>query len=132
MMPSEDGNAVLIIFKNGKTQLISILRRPLPRGTGTTIFYSCPWCQKPRRHLYRLTLSRGDLVAHLGLRCQVCAGLRFTSQGRYRGRGERELVALFYQGRRTSEPRPRRPWDPRAVSDPRLVAQELFQLEEAL
>lgn len=27
-------------------------------------------------------------------------------------------------------PLPRFPWDPRAVSDPRLVAEELFQLDE--
>jgi len=33
---------------------------------------------------------------------------------------------------RTVVPFPRCPWDPRAVSDPRLVAQELFQVEEAL
>src|SRR5712691_6932171 len=59
MMPSEDGDAVLITFMNGETQRISILRRPLPRRTGTAIFYVCPWCQKPRRHLYRLTLSGG-------------------------------------------------------------------------
>ena len=64
MMPSAEGDAVLIEFKNGKTQQILILRRPLPRGTGTAIFYK--------------------LVEHLGLRCQVCAGLRFASQGWYK------------------------------------------------
>ncbi len=35
------------------------------------------------------------------------------------------MVKAFYHGRRSSEPLPRTPWDPRAVSDPRLVADEL-------
>ncbi len=51
--------------------------------------------------------------------------LRFGSQGRYRAQFERAMVKASYHGRRSSEPRPRTPWDPQAVSDPRLVADEL-------
>jgi hypothetical protein len=36
-------------------------------------------------HQYLLTLVGGKLVEYLGLRCQVWAGLRFESQGRYVG-----------------------------------------------
>ena len=57
MMPSAEGDAVLIKFKNGKMQQISILRRPLPRGTGTAIFYICPSCQKPRRQTLAVDYS---------------------------------------------------------------------------
>lgn len=85
MAPGEEGDAVLITLENGETSRIPILRRPLPRGTGTALFYRCLWCQKPRRSLYRLTLSGRRLVDYLGLRCRACAGLRFASQGCYRG-----------------------------------------------
>jgi hypothetical protein len=46
---------------------------PLPRGTGTALFYRCSWCLKP-------TLSETKLVSDLGLRCQACARLRFGSR----------------------------------------------------
>lgn len=111
MAPSEDGDAVLVTLENGETYRIPVLRRPLPRGTGAALFYRCLWCRKPRRYLYRLTLSGTRLVDYLGLRCQVCAGLRFASQGRY-------------QGAAAWGPLPRFPWDPRAVSDPRMVLDE--------
>lgn len=94
------------------------------------LFYRCPWCRKPRRHLYLLTLVGAKLVDYLGLRCQVCAGLRFASQGRYITGFERAFFAPLLEGYRSVVPFPRRPWDPRAVSDPRLVAEELFQLED--
>ncbi len=123
MAPSEAGDAVLITFENEETSRISILRRPLPRGTGTALLYRCPWCQKPRRYLYRLTLNGTKLVDYLGLRCQVCARLRFGSQGRYRGELDQMLSAALGAGRR--EPLPRQPWDPRAVSDPRMLLDEL-------
>src|SRR5438132_9845631 len=110
---------------------IQVVRRPLPRGSGMALFYRCPWCRKPRRYLYLLTLVGAKLVEYLGLRCQVCAGLQFHSRGRYITRFERALFAPFLEGHRTVVPFPRRPWDPRAASDPRLVAQELFQVEEA-
>src|SRR5262249_31700033 len=43
-----------------------------------------------------------------------CAGLRFASQGRYRSKLAREFAPMM-------GPRPRHPWDPWAVSDPRIA-----------
>ena len=131
MAVTDSGDAVLVTLESGETYRIQIVRSPLPRGTGIALFYLCPWCRKPRRHLYLLTLVGAKLVDYLGLRCQVCARLRFQSQGRYIPWFERAFFAPFLEGHRTVVPFPRRPWDPRAASDPRLVAQELFQVEEA-
>jgi hypothetical protein len=78
-------------------------------------------------------------VSYLGLRCQQCAGLRCRSQGYYRNRFERSIFA------RASQEMSRRlgidvswngslpsvfktSWDPRAISDPRLIAAE-FSVE---
>ncbi len=58
-------------------------------------------------------MSGTKLVADLGLRCQVCARLRFGSQGCYRSAFSRLWGT-----------RPRYPWDPRAVSDPWLLEEE--------
>ncbi len=84
MEPSYEGDAVIVTLADGATQRVGLLRRPLPRGTSTALFYRCSWCQKPRRYLYLLALSGTKLVSDLGLRCQACARLRFGSQGRYR------------------------------------------------
>jgi hypothetical protein len=51
---------------------------------------------------------------YMGPRCRGCAGLRFASQGRYRSKLAREFAPIL-------GPRPRRPWDPWAVSDPRVA-----------
>ena len=59
------------------------------------LFYRCPWCRKPRRHLYLLSLVGAKLVDYLGLRCQVCAGLLFGSQGRYVSSFTRAFFAPF-------------------------------------
>ena len=130
MTPTDDQDVVLVTLASGETYRILIVRRPLPRGTGMALFYRCPWCRKPRRHLYLLSLVGTTLVDYLGLRCYVCAGLRFKSQGRYVRSFIRAVFAGKFQGHRMVAPLPRFPWDPRAVSDPRLVADELFQLEE--
>jgi len=131
MAPTNDPDTVLVTLVSGETHRVGIARRPLPRGTGVALFYLCPWCRKPRRHLYLLSGVGAELVDYLGLRCHVCAGLRFESQGRYVKTLTRSLFAPFFKGYRAVYPLPRSPWDPRAVSDPRLVAEELFQLEEA-
>src|SRR5438445_7111263 len=91
-----------------------MLPRRLPRGSGTTLFYLCPWCRKPCRFLYLQTLSGDELIEYLGPRCLRCAGLRFASQGRYRPKLAREFAPIL-------GPRPRHPWDPWAVSDPRIA-----------
>jgi len=104
---------VVVTLENGKTYRIAILRRALPRGPGKTLFYVCPSCQMPRRYLYRVVRLEDRLVAHLGLRCQVCAGLRFASEGCYKSAAARIMG-----------PFGRTPWDPQAVSDPRIIADE--------
>lgn len=119
MAPEEGGGAVAITFENGETQRISVRRRRLPSGTGWALFYICPSCRKPRRHLYRLALWGAKLVAYRGLRCQVCAKLRFASQGWYRPAG----TAAW-------GPRARSPWDPQAVSDPRIIAEDLAPTQD--
>lgn len=55
-----------------------------------------------------------ELIEYLGPRCLLYAGLRFASQGRYRSKLAREFAPIL-------GPRPRRPWDPWAVSDPRVA-----------
>lgn len=127
MAPTDHPDTVLVTLESGETYRIPIVRRPLPRGTGMALFYVCPWCRKPRRYLYLLSRVGTRLVDSLGLRCQICAGLRFESQGRYMRSFLRAASASLFKGR--TVPLPRCPWDPRAVSDPRLVADELFQLE---
>jgi hypothetical protein len=114
MTPAEDRGAVVITLENGEAQTISVLRRRLPRGTGGALFYICPSCRWPRRYLYRLAVSGTTLVASRGLLCQRCANLRFASQGAYR-----PAFAPSWG------PCARSPWDPQAVSDPRLIAEDL-------
>jgi hypothetical protein len=65
-------------------------------------------------------------VVVLLYRCP-CAGLRWAAQGRYRSSFERvrlAAVADAYGLTDYREPLPRHSWDPRAVSDPWLIANE--------
>ena len=114
MAPSDDGAAVLVTVEDGETHRIEILRRPLPRRGGAALFYRCHGCRRPCRYLYRLSLVGNTVTRRLGLRCQACAGLRFASQGSY----------ISPWTRIPGVPLPREPWDPRAVSDPRMVLNE--------
>src|SRR6267378_332405 len=57
MAPTDDPDAVFVTLEGGQTQRLTIVRRPMPRGTGTVLFYLCSTCRKPRRYLYRLSLS---------------------------------------------------------------------------
>ena len=119
MAPTDDADTVLLTLEEGRTQRLTIMRRSMPRGPGTVLFYLCPTCQRPRRYLYRQSLSLRGLVDYFGLQCQRCAGLRFRSQGRYSCGVPRWMLEML---RQAGERFPRWPWDPRAVSDPRLVA----------
>ncbi len=86
------------------------------------------------RYLYPHVVAFGRLVDHLGWQCQACAGLRWRSQGRYRTAFMRRAYAAasaILGLAKPSEPLPRHPWDPRAVSDPRLVADEFPNLRRA-
>lgn len=124
----DGGQAVRVTTPDGGGRRIELVRRPSPNGTGTMLLYRCPICKRPRRYLYRrLAASMSGLVDCFGLQCQVCAGLRWASQGRYRsslGRGLLTAVADAYGLTDYREPLPRHPWDPRAVSDPRMVINE--------
>ncbi len=62
MAPTGQPDSVMVTFDDGGPQRLTILRRSLPRGTGTALFYRCSWCHKPRRYLYLLTLSGTKLV----------------------------------------------------------------------
>ena len=123
MARTDRGTAVQVTMPNGASRPIRIVRRPLPSGTGTMILYCCPICEKPRRYLYRLVRTADGLADYFGLQCQACAGLRWASQGRYRNSIEREVSSTIdvVYGRRMRGLVPRYPWEPRAVSDPRMV-----------
>ena len=73
-----------------------------------------------------LTLVRGRLVGYQGPRCRECAGFRWASRGTYQGVAARAFSAALRQpGETRSRPMRREPWDPRAVSHPRLLAIEV-------
>lgn len=130
MARTDRGTAVQVTMPSGASRPIKVLRRPLPSGTGTMILYCCPICEKPRRYLYRLVRTGGGLADYFGLHCQACAGLRWASQGRYRNHIERAVsstIGLVY-GRPVGGLIPRYPWDPRAVSNPRMVVAEFPDL----
>ncbi len=122
----DGGKAVGVTKPSGASQPIEIMRRPSPSRTGTMILYRCPKCEKPRRYLYRLAPSGGRLVDCFGLQCQGCAGFRWASQGRYRNKAERRLFGSFatIYGNAFLPTLPRSPWDPRAISDPRMAVNE--------
>jgi uncharacterized C2H2 Zn-finger protein len=123
MMRLADG-AVRLSTPDGRSCRIGMVRRPLPRYGGSFLLYRCPRCGKPRRYLYGLALVGERTVDDGVWRCQRCAGLLFRSQGCYRRQFTRALFAALYGDLRVREPLPRRPWDPRAVSDPRMVIDE--------
>jgi hypothetical protein len=127
------GEALQVTKPTGASRRIEVLRRRTATGTATMILYRCPACARPCRYLYPLTVSDDTLVDWFGLQCQSCAGLRWASQGRYRSRLDADALAaiaadwgLPYFG----EPLPRCPWDPRAVSDPRMVVDEFPNLRK--
>ena len=116
--------AIRLSTPDGRSCCIGVLRRPLPRRGGTFLLYRCPRCGTPRRYLYGLGFMGGRVVEDGVWRCHRCAGLLFVSQGRYRSRFELTVFSAFYGDARVREPLPRRPWDPRAVSHPRMVVGE--------
>jgi hypothetical protein len=44
MAPTGRPDSIMVTFDDGGTQRLTILRRPLPRGPGTALFYRCSWC----------------------------------------------------------------------------------------
>lgn len=121
------GEAVWVQSWGGGSYRLSLVRQYLPRRGGTAILYRCPGCWRPRRYLYPLRVVCGVAVDDLGPRCQACLGLPWASQGWYISALGRALTAAFCgPGRRG--PRHREPWDPRAVSDPRMVMDEFPEI----
>jgi hypothetical protein len=81
---TDEADVLLVTLEGGQAQRLTIVQRAMPQGAGAAFFYLCPTCRKPRRYLYRLSLSLTGLVDYFGLQCQRCAGLRFRSKGRYK------------------------------------------------
>jgi hypothetical protein len=120
----EHGTAIRISDPDGRQFIVKIVRRPLPRKRGVAILYRCPWCGRPRRYLYPLTLVLRSLVTYQGPLCQTCAGFQWASRGSYRHAGARGFSAAVQSGPCAKAPYPRGLWDPRAVSDPRMLIGE--------
>jgi len=73
-----DGEAaVAVTTPSGMRRRIEVVWRPSANRTGAVILYRCPICKEPRRYLYRLAASGGQLVDCFGLQCQACARLRW-------------------------------------------------------
>jgi hypothetical protein len=102
----EDHDSVVPILVEGRdwSDKLLVHRRPLPND-GQVLLVECPGCQRLRRHLYLWSLTSEGLRAG-SWRCRDCAGLRFSSEGRYRTETERVYAAA---GLRVN-PRPE-PWD---------------------
>jgi hypothetical protein len=118
-------DAVRISTPDGDWQRLQLVRRPLPRHAGDAVLYHCPSCWRPRRYLYPFAMVGYQLQHRLDVRCQACKGYRWQSQGAYRSALARAIQAALGVVR---EPYPRHPWDPRAVSDPWLLADEFPEL----
>jgi hypothetical protein len=130
----DGGQAAKLTDDKGRSSRVALVRRRLPTAGGVAILYRCPVCRRACRYLYIHVVVFGRLVEHLGWQCQACAGLHWRSQGRYRTaflRREYARASAILGLAKPSEPLPRHPWDPRAVSDPRLVADEFPNLRRA-
>lgn len=84
---------------------VSTMYRALPRGLGRELLLVCWTCDSPRRFLFGWEKTpRG--YRRSSWRCRRCAGLRFTSEGRWETRFARHLRQ---SGMEDDE---RVPWDP--------------------
>lgn len=135
-MVVEGEDRVGITRPDGRHEQIQICWRPLPCGA-RELRYLCFWCDQPRRYLYAWALRWWDrrVTDDEGWRCAECARLRWPSQGAYNSAAGRALLQAFATNGEISD---RTfvtamkvagrleicPKDPRAVSDPRMVADE--------
>jgi hypothetical protein len=71
-----------------------------------------------------LAVTDGAAIEDGRWRCRRRAGLLFGSQGHYRPSFSRMVSLLLYGHQPARDPFPRHPWDPCAVSDPRMVVDE--------
>jgi len=114
MAPSDDRCAILLSTPYILRRRFALERRH--QWGGQVLFYVCAGCNRPRRYLYPWELIDGRLVHDLSLRCAQCVRLRYPCQG---GRGPGTTVEPWASSRPSVEP-----WEPRAVSDPRMIASE--------
>jgi hypothetical protein len=112
MAPSDDGREVVLSTPYISRRRVALERRR--QWGGQVIFYVCAGCNRPRRSLYPWEMINGRLLHDLNPRCAQCARLRYPCQGR---RGPGTTVEPWASSRPSVEP-----WEPRAASDPRLVA----------
>jgi hypothetical protein len=114
MAPSADGAAVVVTVEDGTSCRIEMLRHPLPRRGGSAVFYLCPGL--PAAASLPLPAQPSGERTDGSLRFAV-SSLCETSV--------RLSGPLHHPwGRVPGVPLPREPWDPRAVSDPRMVLGE--------
>ncbi len=123
--PDGDGGAVEIRRKDGMTNFIRTVLRPLPRKGGRARFLICPSCQIPRRGLYgwkpggRFTSSA--VSSNWG--CRACNKLRYASEGGalvIRSAFERMFEATYGRSR-SNRPEP---WYPDVFASTEEAAQE--------
>jgi hypothetical protein len=93
-------NFVELKRTDGSATVLRIAWRMLPRNGGRALFLLCPYCGRPRRHVYgwEWDSSSGwsNRVRSIGWRCRSCARLRYSCEGGYlRGRGRGALAAMF-------------------------------------
>ena len=102
---------------------LRLLARPIPGGRNS-LLWLCPVCRRPRRYLYPVRVTGRACVRLAPPACTRCAGLRWSSQGRYIS-SHRELgrIGGYWiddDGYRRCDPWMRHPRDPVAVCNPRL------------
>jgi len=68
--------------EGGGVHAIRVLRVALPRRGGSALLLVCPYCDRPRRHLYAWAVT-GSGLYRMSWRCRTCAGLRYGSEGTY-------------------------------------------------
>ena len=117
--------AVEIKRHDGTRNFIRTVLRPLPRNGGRARLLICPYCQTPRRGLYRWEPGEpfNTSAVRSNWACRACNNLRYASEGGalvVRGRGAiaRMFEATF--GRPRSD-RPE-PWFPLVFNSPEEAA----------
>jgi hypothetical protein len=93
--------------RDGTSQILSTIRRSLPRNGGSALLLVCPSCGVPRRYLYGWSVF-SHRVMRSSWQCRTCAGLRYQSEG----------AITSYLGRLLGGYPRTPPWDPWAFSCP--------------
>ena len=99
-------NVIELKRSSGVSQRTELRRAGLPNG-GAALFLVCPSCYTARRDLYGWSTSSGG-VFRSSWQCRICAGLRYSSEGRY--------VPRMFRCSGGGYPRTQ-PWDPLVFSN---------------